>query len=129
MPPESIPVSAERMPSRSLQFTVWSPIQNRRADRGLRVKAARWKSTTSGRLRSALAWTSDQRSGKRLCSVAPEAPLAKRPANGVCSAKSAIQPLAPNFTAMSRSTPTVHARAGAEVRSMSAEVKPPWSTR
>ena len=67
--------------------------------------------------------------GKRLCSVAPEAPLAKRPANGVCSAKSAIQPLAPNFTAMSRSTPTVHARAGAEVRSISAELKPPWSTR
>ena len=58
----------------------------------------------------------------------PDAPLAKRPANGVCSAKSAIQPLAPNLTAMSRSTPRVHARAGGEVRSISAAVKPPWST-
>jgi hypothetical protein len=41
MPADSIPVSAERMPSRSLQFTVWSPIQNSRAERGLVLNPAR----------------------------------------------------------------------------------------
>ena len=116
------------MPSRRLQFTVWSPIQNSRAERGLVVNAARWKSTTSGSPASALAWIDDQRSGKRLCSVAPDAPFANRPANGVCSAKSAIQPLAPNLPAMSRSTPRVHARAAGEVRSISAASNPPWLT-
>ena len=58
----------------------------------------------------------------------PTAPLANRPANGVCSAKSAIQPLAPNLTAMSRRTPRVQARAAGDVRSISAALKPPWST-
>jgi hypothetical protein len=42
-----MPVSDERIPSCALKSTSWSPIQKSRAERGLVVKAARWKSTTS----------------------------------------------------------------------------------